>query len=168
MPEPYLDLLNSFLVAVGAYDQATASLVRAAIAQSLVLRASAGWRPFEHEGFEVLAGYTAFTVGGGLGGADAIEATTGHRVERSSGREIPMRATMHALHLWLGWALEPVRHWVVRVAIGWCHTVAAEADVGTSSARGQVWQRAAEQYLADTLRTWGFSPEVHLMTGARS
>lgn len=47
MPEACLDATQAVLFCVQAYDELTASLIDAALKNSLLLRAQVGWRPFD-------------------------------------------------------------------------------------------------------------------------
>ncbi len=55
MPHGYAYAIDGFLTSVGAYNQTISNVVRSALGNSFVLRASAGWRPSAGHGFEISA-----------------------------------------------------------------------------------------------------------------
>jgi len=92
--------------AINSFEQ---NLIEAAIQTSLVVRLSAGWRPFSKLGLEALVGYTLLTAGGSVSGADIVDSylqSTGS-TDKFSGNAsqagIPLSATLHSVHVTVDW-----------------------------------------------------------------
>ena len=77
LPGGYVDAINGFLVAVGAYSQQTADMIAAALKSSFVWRVHGGWRPFKRRGAYFEAGYGLVTLGGGLSAAQTDRRSDG-------------------------------------------------------------------------------------------
>jgi hypothetical protein len=152
MPGPYASAINGILTGVGAYDATVGSLVQNAIANSFVLRASAGWRPFSGHGLEILGGYTLLTLGGSATEGDIINAvlTEAHapaRVAAGSGTTIPLSATLHNVHVTLGWRwLLASDHLVLRASLSYLQCLAANVAVSLPG-QGQAMESAVNQAL---------------------
>lgn len=171
MPPRYLGVINAVATGFGWYDDLTADLIASAVDQAFVARAGLGFRPFVGAGFELAAGYTTIVGGGSVTTEEAVEAATGRSFGGGSGEGVPLHTTLHAVHAELGWRWLIGDRWVIRAAMGYVHTLAANTQVGRDRAlrREDVDQviEEAETYLDDVLTTWGFSPELKLMTGFR-
>ena len=166
MPPGYIDVINATATGLDFYDDATADLIAAAVEQTIVVRIGAGYRPLAHRGLELGLGYTLAFGGGSLTSSDNIAQASGQQVgERSGG--IPITSTLHALHVDVGWRWHIETRWVLCVAVGYLHTVAASTniDVGRDRQSGPV--RAAEAYVNDQLTSYTRSPELKLSFGAR-
>ena len=165
-PAAYVDVINATATEFGWYSGATADLIAAAIDRAFVLRVGAGWRPFEHEGLELLAGYTLVLGGGSVTSAEAIEAGTGLQVSSSSSSGIPISTTLHGFHVRVSWRWILQEHWVIRASIGYVHTLAASTSINEEGATRPA-VNAAERYLNNVLETYGLTPELQLMAGYR-
>lgn len=170
MPPGYVDLVNAVCTGFGWYDPTTASLIRAALEDALVLRIGVGFRPFPHEGFEIRAGYTAAILGGGLSAAEAIEATTGRDV-RAAGTEVPLQATVHGLQIVLAWAFFIERVFLLRFELAYFQVFYAHTWIAVDPARGGTAVEAAsaalDTYLNDTLSTYVKTPTLSVFVGYR-
>lgn len=139
MPKGYVSAIDGFLTSVGAYDQSISQLVRGSLGNSFVLKASAGWRPFSDHGFEMLGGYTLMTLGGSVTAGDAINAVLGDagasiRVPPGMNAEIPLAATLHNVHVTLGWRwLLADDHLVIRANVSYIQTVASNVGVSLAN-----------------------------------
>jgi hypothetical protein len=131
MPGAYVDTTNAVLVGLDAYDETTASLIRATLKSSLILRMHVGWRPFARRGLYAMAGYGLVTLGGGTTGSELIEVATGRQLpatDRDMPREFSSTSTLHMLDIELGWEwrIGPV---TLRAAIGGMFTLAAHTTI---------------------------------------
>lgn len=135
LPSAYSDAIDSFLTKVGAYDTAVSAIVRRSMGNSLVLRASAGLRPFENHGFEMLGGYTLMTAGGSVATSDVLNAIlveSGSSVQAPAGlgSEIPISATLHNVHATIGWRwLLADDRLVIRASISYIQTLSSHFAV---------------------------------------
>jgi hypothetical protein len=109
MPSPYSNTIVGLLGDFGAINSFEQNLIEAAIQTSLVVRLSAGWRPFSKLGLEALVGYTLLTAGGSVSGADIVDSylqSTGS-TDKFSGNAsqagIPLSATLHSVHVTVDW-----------------------------------------------------------------
>jgi len=174
MPTPYAYLVDDFLQAVGAYDDTVATIVRAALTNSFVLRTGAGWRPFSGHGFEVTGGYTLVALGGALGDAAVIDALLQEkgstaRVPTGSGTQIGLHATLQSVHVAAGWRwLFLDDRLVLRASLSYLQCLAANvsADLGTSRAAVAVNQQL-QGYLAPYFTTYVKAPLAGLSFGYR-
>jgi hypothetical protein len=147
------------------HDELTADLISAAVDHAFVLRLGVGWRPFEAEGFELSAGYTLVAGGGSVTSAEAIEAASGQEVDPRGSAQVPARTTLHAIHARVGWRWIFEEHVLLRVAVGYVHTLHADTviDVGRGRPGGPAEQ--AEDYVDDILTSYALSPEVQVALG---
>jgi hypothetical protein len=179
MPEPYAATINDFLKAIGTYDETVSQLISAALGNSFVMRAAAGFRPFERHGFEVLAGYTLVTLGGSLSGAEVLqtllqEKGSASRIPSDAGNQIPLRATLHSFQISLGWRwLFLDDRLVLRASLSYLQCVAASTNISFSSTRPA--EQAAEAkinqeidgYLTPYFTTYIKAPVAGLSFGYR-
>ncbi len=144
MPKAYAETIDGFLTSVGAYDALVSPAVRASLADSFVLRASVGGRPFSGHGFEILGGYTLIKGGGSLATADAINAIlaeTGYPIQAPSslGADIPIGATLHNFHASIGWRwLVADDRLVLRASLSYLQTVSSQIAVDIPDAATEV------------------------------
>jgi hypothetical protein len=152
MPSPYTSAVNGVLSGVGVYDKTVGDLIQSSISNSFVLRLSGGWRPFPDHGLEILAGYTLMTLGGSTTEGDVInaalaEAGSSQRVQAGSGMTIPLSATLHNVHVTLGWRwLLAGDHVVIRASLSYLQCLAANVGVSLPS-QGQAMEAAVNQQL---------------------
>lgn len=143
MPGPYASAIDGVLVGVGAYDSVVSGFVKNALSDSFVLRLSGGWRPFAGHGFEILGGYTLVTLGGAATAGDIVnavlaEAGSAQRVSSAMGPTIPLGATMHNVHVTLGWRwLVADDRVVIRASLSYLQCLAASASVKLPEGQGQ-------------------------------
>jgi hypothetical protein len=84
--------------------------------------------------------------------------------------DIPLSLSIHALHGRIGWRFLVEEHLVIRVALGWTHTVAAEAhlDVPPEVREGESDPATRmEDAIEAGLGERGFTPELVLSAGYR-
>lgn len=132
MPKPYAYGIDDLLQTFGVYPDEVSQLIREALKSSLVLRPSLGWRPFPKLGFEVTAGYTFLTLGGGLSARQAIETATGRTLPNETPREIPLHSTLHNVHVQLAWRFLIGDHFVLRASLAYLHTLASSTGIDAS------------------------------------
>jgi len=174
---PYVEAIDGFLLAVGAYGSgaiadATSDLVRAGIRDSLTGRASLGMRPMRERGFEVYAGYTVNALGGSLGGKSSVEAVTGVKFPSDyEARNANIDSTLHSVHIGFGWRWLPVERLVMRASIEYLQTVASSTQVYLAGPRNNralpELSDATNAYLDDLYRTWVKAPVVALSAAYR-
>lgn len=167
MPPAYVEMINATATAFGWYNEPMADLLAAAIQRSFVLRASVGWRPFEHEGFMFLFGYTLVTIGGGVTSAQAVQAVTGYEMDPRHSTDIDIQTVLHALHASVGWQWLLADHFLIRTAVGYVHTILSETSTDAGAAAEMLPMEEAERLVDDVLQTHALSPEVHLTAGYR-
>lgn len=152
MPSPYTSAVNGILTGVGAYGSGVGNLVQSALGNSFVLRASAGWRPFEGHGLEILGGYTLMTMSGSTTEGDLInaalaEAGASQRVAAGSGMTVPLSTTLHSFHVTLGWRwLLANDHLVIRASLSYLQVLAASMSVSLPG-QGSAMEAAVNQEL---------------------
>jgi hypothetical protein len=155
MPHGYVNAVDGFLTAVKAYDANVSGLVRSSLGNSFVLRASGGWRPFPNAGLEIMGGYTLMTMGGSATAADLINAVliesgSGQRVPQGGAlaAEIPLAATLHNVHVSLGWRwLLADDHLVIRASVSYLQTLASNVSVDLSNTQASAQQVAVNDAL---------------------
>ena len=173
MPRPYVALINTSLVELGAYDDTTATLIESALGNSMIVRLSAGYRPFARAGFEVFAGYTLAVLGGGLSGREVIEAVSTRELPPDADREIPLHSTTHSLHAGLAWRFLVNPRLVIRVSLSYFQTVASSSGIDVT-ARTQAGANAVAEidaeidaYLDDIYTTYVKAPLVGVIAAYR-
>lgn len=144
MPRAYTSMINNILVGVSAYDETTASIIDSALGNSMVVRLSAGVKPFRKAGLEIFAGYTLAALGGGLSGAEALEAVTGKDLPDDLGQEIPMHTVLHSLHLGVGWRFLIKKRFVVRPSLWYMQAIGSNSAIDLT-ARTRPGQQALDQ-----------------------
>jgi hypothetical protein len=181
LPQPYGYVINDFLKAIGSYDDTVAALIRTALGNSLVLRASAGWRPFPNHGFEALAGYTLVALGGSLSGADVVQ--TWLREKGSDvtlppdAKEVGIHAALHSFQISLGWRwLLLDDRLVLRASVSYLQCVAAKSSLdlppaprpgpGASMVEAKINQEF-DRYLSPYFTTYVKTPVLGVSLGYR-
>jgi hypothetical protein len=150
MPGPYMSAINGVLTSAGAYDATVGNLLQDAITNSFVLRLSAGWRPFPDHGFEILGGYTLLTLGGTAAEGDLVNAVLSEvhaaaQVPGGSSATIPLSATLHNVHVTLGWRwLLASDHLVIRASLSYLQCLAASTSASVPGL-GPAMQSAVSQ-----------------------
>lgn len=171
LPGPYVSAINGILVGVGAYNQATADLIRDALGSSLVWRTHLGYRPFARHGFTVEVGYGLVALGGGASASTIVSAATGAS-SPESGTEKPFRVSsaLHMLDAELGWEWVLFEHLFVRAAAGGAFTVAASSSVTPDyTPRAprvtEAFGVSSAAYLDETYTTYVFTPVISSWVG---
>jgi hypothetical protein len=175
MPAAYSGAINSVLQAVGAYDSTIGGLVQQALGNPFVLRLSGGWRPFTNHGLEILAGYTLIDMNGSATEGDIInavlmEAGAPERVPAGSGATIPLSATLHNVHVSLGWRwLLADDHVVIRASLSYMQCLAANVGVGLPGAQAMepAVNQALNTFVDPYFTSYVKTPLVGLSAGYR-
>jgi hypothetical protein len=178
MPQPYAYSIDSLLVAVHAYDAGVSQLIRGALGNSFVLRASGGWRPFRDHGLELYGGYTMITLGGAANPVDVVNTVLAESgsSDRVSGTypNVGFGVTMHNVHATIGWRwLLANDHFVIRAAVSYMQCLAASANVSVPSVSGVSSQMTAgvsdalSGYIGGYLTTYGKAPVASLSASYR-
>lgn len=179
LPGPYVDVINGVVVAAGGYDDATAGVIRSALASSLVWRTHVGWRPLKKRGWYFEGGYGLVTLGGGVTGQEVLVLLTGAEVPSAgSGMTLldyDVRSTLHMVDVETGWRwLVWEDRIVLRAALGFAGTVGAKTTMEpkdasrlTDTAALQALAREGEAYLDDLYTRYVFTPVVSVGVGYR-
>lgn len=180
MPHGYAYAIDGFLTSVHAYDQTVSNVIRNALGNSFVLRAGAGWRPFKDHGFEITAGYTLMTLGGATTAGDVINAVlaeggSSQRVPANAmSAEIPLSATLHNVHVSLGWRwLLADDHIVLRASLSYLQCLASNVGVSLANMGGQAAaaegtvNQALNAYLGPYFTTYAKAPTMGLSAAYR-
>lgn len=129
MPPSYFAAINTFVVGVGGYDDATAALLNEAFASSLVLRAGGGIRPLPLLGLEVFGGYTFARGSGAVDSADALAALAGISAPVLTGIELPIETQLHAFHVGLRYRFVVFEHVSIALDVAYLQAVAGDSRV---------------------------------------
>ena len=175
LPGAYVDLINAVAVAADAYDENTARIIRSSLETSMVLRFHVGWRPFARYGFVVEVGYGLVALGGAVTNEDLLSLATGVPSPREpiSHRDYDVTSTLHMVDVELSYRWVLARGLVLRVALGFAGTVAAQSKVEprfTPMAQMTVqrFTNAVEDYLDDTYTSYVFTPTLTAAIGWRA
>lgn len=138
MPHAYGSLINGLVSRWGAYDPAIAALVDGVLDDALVVRASAGWRPFPSAGFEMIGGYTMVRLTGSIAPGDLAAAVQSDLGDEAAavlgtqlGDEVGLVSQLHNFHVALGWRWVAFDHLLIRANIGYTQTLASKSSVKT-------------------------------------
>lgn len=177
LPPAYVNALDSALVSTGTYDSTTSTLVRNGLKNSLVARLSAGWRPFPKHGFEMMAGYTLASMGGGVSAKQAVAAVAGLSIPDSvPDQEVTVRTTIHNVHVSLGWRWVIADHLVIRASLAYLQSVSSSSHVEVPAAIGAIPEvsarlpqvnEALDTRLNDTYTKYGKLPVLGVSMGYR-
>jgi hypothetical protein len=171
LPNAYVDMSNAILVAAGAYNQATAELIRSSIGSGLVWRIRLGWRPFARYGMYFEAGYGLVTLGGGASAGDLIASASGFTLPPGSGAQYEVNSTLHMIDIELGWQWHVwQRRIMLAVAVGFLGTVGSSTSVTplTTSAfpaLTNAFVRGSAAYLDNIYQSYVFTPTISLVSG---
>lgn len=159
LPAAYVNGIDSVLVGSGAYDATTSSLVRSTLQSSLVVRASAGFRPFTDHGLEIMGGYTLTSLGGGVSARSAVEAAAGLTIPAEiPDAQIQLKTTIHSVHASVGWRWIVGDHFVVRASLAYLQAVGSSSSLAVPASISAVPGAAARvaqvsQAIDSTLNT---------------
>lgn len=175
---PYVEAIDGFLLGIGAYGEgaqadATSELIRAGIQNSLTLRTSVGWRPFDERGFEIHAGYTMNALGGRLSGKATIESLLDITFPTDlDALNVDLSSTLHSFHLGVGWRWFVGDALVVRSSVEYLQTVASRTELTLDGPRRE--RDVPEEivgptnaYLDGVYRTYVKAPAVSLSVAYR-
>lgn len=174
LPSPYVDLINNVSTHYGWYDQATADLIAAALQSSLVLGASAAWKPWSRHGFEVSTGYRGVFLGGASTTTDIVDAVLDRSASAvAAGRSVGIDSKLHAFQIGLGWSWSLGRRFGLRTAASYLHCFAASTTSEIPARHPAVRQLAddleqdLETYLDDIYTSYVRTGLLHVTFGYR-
>ncbi|MEM9692546.1 MAG: hypothetical protein AAGA56_08380 [Myxococcota bacterium] len=155
LPPGYGSAIVGIVEGVGDEDAILGPAIENAVNNSLVLRLSAGWRPFADYGFEFFAGYTTIGVNGEADPVvvgDIIDGEVGAIIETELTENIDVSARLHNFHVALGWRFLALRdHLVIRASLGYTQTVGAGGDLEISE-RPEVEEQARPIFQSELSR----------------
>lgn len=177
VPAAYVNAIDGVLTGAGVYDATMSDLVRSTLQSSLVVRASAGLRPFSDHGFEIMGGYTMVSIHGGVSARQAIETfspvTTPIQIPDT---QIQLSTTVHSLHLSLGWRWVVADHLVVRASLAYLQSVGSSSSLAVPAslttlpgvaARVDQVSQAVDTTLSDGYAKYAKLPVMGLSLGYR-
>lgn len=177
LPGAYVNAIDSVLSGAGAYDATTSELVRSTLQNSLVVRASAGFRPFANHGLEIMGGYTLASLGGGVSARQAVEAVSGVALPAEiPDAQIQLRTTIHSLHVSLGWRWVVADHFVIRASLAYLQSVSSSSSLAVPAsvaalpavaARVDQVSQAMDTTLNDSYTKYAKLPVMGLSLGYR-
>ena len=175
LPAPYVDVINAVVVGLGGYDEVTAALIEATIKNSLIIHTDLGWRPFPKQGFFFNTGYQLATLGGGLSGAEVIEAAVGGDAPAVAELlDFDAAANVHMITVSLGWDFVIAKHLLLRPQLGGAFTVASKTTIEPDFSYPAIFNTAmntftgkSEAYLDDLFTSWVHTPTLGLHLGWR-
>jgi hypothetical protein len=130
LPAAYLNVIDGVLTSAGAYDATASDLVRTSLQGSLVVRASAGLRPFSDHGLEIMGGYTLASIDGSVSARRVLETFSGVAVPAAiTDTQIQLNTTIHSLHVSLGWRWVVADHFVVRAQLAYLQSVGSSSSL---------------------------------------
>ncbi len=160
MPRFYRDAINDTLVAVGAYEDADAAVVAAALEDAFMISPSIGWR---FHGFEIYGGYVLAFLGGTITRAEA-EDISGEDLRAGGVSQVPLSGKAHAFQLGVAYQATLRPHLALRMSLAYFQIFDSQTsiDVATSGAAAmQVVARvenALDDYLRDLMSSYVKSP----------
>ena len=173
-PESYLQTINDAAEAVDFYDETTSNLIEAALKNSLVWRLGIAWQPWADYGFFFGGGYMLAFLGGGLSGAETLEAVTGRNLEntRASERSFDVETSVHFAEVELGWGWHFDEHLYLRLGLGGSFTLASNTAVSPSwtpsplaAPSVDAISSETETYLDDTFQNYVHTASVNVAVG---
>jgi hypothetical protein len=165
MPGPYVDAINKTAVALGAYDDTTAELIAAALDTAIIARTDVAIAPFRFPlAFDL--GYSLAALGGGVGGATAVEAVTGEQVRADTGNDIPMHSTVHFVQIGAAWRFTLRPSLILKVSLEYTQPFASGSSIDVSGRTPQAQARIdkasteLDSYLNETYTSYVKSPVI--------
>lgn len=164
----YGQLAQVLGTAVAGEEAGTVS--RHLVSGLFALHLSAGLRPIEGEGLEILGGYSLLYRDARL---DASSLLSALGAQSEEGTRLDVELMLHAVHVELAWTFVVLEHFLVRPAIGWLHVVRADSSLdvvppaGSSAVDVQGAMDDAESTLEEALSTYGMTPTLSLSIGYR-
>jgi hypothetical protein len=167
IPDPYAHVFGDAASAFGA-NAGISDLVARFFGAGLALRVEAGIRPVPHQGFELLAHYTALISEPVLATA-SIDAIAGQSIPWEGNTTLRVNGVLHGFGGEIGWAIVPIDPVVIRLSVGLTYFGAAAFRLGvpealraSSSVVGEV-----EHRMASTFTSYGLVPYVSILGGVR-
>ncbi len=174
LPGPYVDTINAVLVAVDAYNQDTADLIKAALKNSFVFRAHGGWRPWRKRGAYFEVGYALVSLGGSLTPPETLGGATMRQApcELNTSCGYNVNALLHMVDVELGWQWIVSKGLTFRLAFGAALTVWSQTKIEAQftprlPGAQEQFTAAGEAYLNDTFRSYVFTPTISFAVGWR-
>jgi hypothetical protein len=177
LPSAYVNAMDRVLVAAGAYDASTSTLVKGALQRSLIGRVSAGFRPFAGHGLEIMGGYTHSSLSGAMGARQAILAATGYSMPTwIPDSQIELRSRIHSLHASLGWRWVIADHFFIRAQVAYMQSIGSSSrlvaqselnSLPVVSTRIVAVNQAVDATLNDKLTKYVKLPVIGLSMGCR-
>lgn len=149
MPKGYVEATNRIMTGLGAYSELDATLIEAALQNSLLVPLALGWRPFEDWGLELYAGYTFGALGGGLTPVELLEAATGRNLDDSGAQQLDVETRMHAFTVGAGWRFVWKERWVLRIGLEYFQILDATSKIQSDSAAPTARRAAIRQAVFD-------------------
>ena len=185
LPGFYVDTINEVAMALDAYDQPTADVIRSTIQSSLLCDVDLGWRPFRRAGFLFGVGYSLATLGGSATAQDILAAASGLEPPDASISigpvgfgtddailEYDASATLHMLRVDLAWRWPLGQRYVLKIGLGGAFTLAARSHIEPAydplvPSLLDAFTSESEAWLDDTLEAYVHSPTLTLQFGSR-
>ncbi|MEZ4704886.1 MAG: hypothetical protein R3A11_06845 [Bdellovibrionota bacterium] len=165
-PSGYVSIANSVAQSFGAYDDATASLIKAAASNAFYFSTQVVYRFGETQGFEIAAGYSLMSGAGNSSAVNVIEAATGRSFPSAPGTTpAHLQSTLHNLAVDIGY------RWVVKDrlqiagALGLVKPLGSSTSVSVQGAGpivSQAIENAVDQYLNNIYQQYVYIPTISL------
>jgi hypothetical protein len=164
VPSGYVSLANNISLAFGAYNDATADLIRAAAANALYVSTQAVYRFGLRSGFEIALGYSYLSGSGRSATVTLIEAATGRSFPSAPGTsEAELHSSTHNLNFDVGYRWSIRDRWQLGVAVGLVKPFASSSGANIETLgpiANKVIDQAVDEYLSDMYRSYVYIPTV--------
>ncbi|GAB4298638.1 MAG: hypothetical protein Kow0090_14090 [Myxococcota bacterium] len=170
MPGVYVDAINKLLVALNAYEETTAALIKDSIKNSLVLDVQLGWDPIEAGGFFFNFGFSMVTLGGSVGSTALIKEVTGvENVKFIKEREIPVSTTLHNVTAHFGYKVYILDDLSLALALGAFKTFDSTTSVNASFEGPRIEEALTgiDDYMNEIYVKYVVTPTLSLWFGYR-
>jgi hypothetical protein len=152
LPSAYVNAVDGILRRANAYDANTSQLIRDSLGGSMVVRASAGLRPFSGHGLELYGGYTLLSFGGGISARQTIESATGATLPAEvPDAQVGVKSTVHGVHATIGWRWLLADHIALRASLGYMQAVASSSRLEVPSSLSSNAQVASQLSAANAI-----------------
>ncbi|MFT5686628.1 MAG: hypothetical protein ACI8RZ_007584 [Myxococcota bacterium] len=178
LPGPYWDMVNWAMVTFDVYGETTAELINVLLQGSLVMRAEAGWRPWESRGFFFTAGYQYLGLAGDTTDlslyAEGIDEAVLDAAQDSGGQlDVTVRPHMIMARVGHEWTLR--EQLTLRGTLGFAYTLRSNSEVSFTqeaatpigASAQDAMGSAAEDYLDDIFTSWVHVPMIGISGGYR-
>lgn len=132
MPPAYASAVMGLTSPEGEDARVIVGVIERALADSVVGRASVGWRPLPNYGFELTGGYTHVSLSTTAVSEDVAPFVDGAVAKQiaSLAADVPLSVTLHNVHVAVGWRwLAANDRLVVRATVGYTQTVGASSSI---------------------------------------